>query len=224
MKIKFGAIVTDGRGKLGGHVFSKNRAGSYVRTKVTPSNPQTAAQSIVRSLFGTISAGWSALTQSVRDSWDGAVGDWQKTDIFGDIKNPTGKSLYQRLNNQAQVVGYSAIATPPVKLAMVSGQVTACTVNSISGSIILTGAYAGADARVVLLGTSPQSAGTKFVKNKLRQIVAPLANAYSDTDAFDTYEAKFGTPAAGQNIYFGIKYILPSGQSSPVQTIKANVS
>jgi len=37
MKTLFGAIVVDGRGKLGGHVASKNRHGSYFRTKVSPS-------------------------------------------------------------------------------------------------------------------------------------------------------------------------------------------
>ena len=42
-KIKFGMMMTDASGKLGGQVFSKNRGGSYVRTKVTPTNPQTAA-------------------------------------------------------------------------------------------------------------------------------------------------------------------------------------
>lgn len=43
-KIKFGMMMTDARGKLGGQVFSKNRSGSYVRTKVTPVNPQTTTQ------------------------------------------------------------------------------------------------------------------------------------------------------------------------------------
>jgi len=47
MKMKFGAIVVDGRGKIGGHVASKNRGGAYLRTKVTPSNPQTGYQAAV---------------------------------------------------------------------------------------------------------------------------------------------------------------------------------
>src|SRR3546814_3353017 len=50
-KVKFGALMTDARGKLGGHVFSKNRAGSYLRTKVTPVNQQTSYQTSVRALF-----------------------------------------------------------------------------------------------------------------------------------------------------------------------------
>lgn len=93
MKIKFGALVTDGRGKLGGHVASKNRSGNYLRTKVTPSNPQTAAQQATRAVLGSLSTAWSGLTLAQRNSFNSAVGDWSGTNIFGDIKNPTGKNL-----------------------------------------------------------------------------------------------------------------------------------
>ena len=223
MKIKFGAIVTDGSGKLGGHVFSKNRAGNYIRTKVTPSNPQTTAQGVVRALFGIISAGWSALTQTARDSWDGAVGSWATSNIFGDMKNPTGKTLYQRLNNQALVAGYSAVALPPARLAMVSGSLTGAEFGIAATTLTLTGAYAGADARVMVVATSPQSAGTQFVKNKLRTIISPVGNLYTGLSGYASYEAKFGEPVIGQNIFVGVKYVLSTGQVSPLQTIRATV-
>ena len=76
-KIKFGMMMTDARGKLGGQVFSKNRSGAYVRTKVTPVNPRTAAQPLSRSILGTLSASWSGLTEVQRRSWNAAVDDWQ---------------------------------------------------------------------------------------------------------------------------------------------------
>lgn len=56
MKIKWGMMMTDGRGKLGGQVASKNRAGAYVRTKVTPVNPRTTQQQAIRTLFGSIAS------------------------------------------------------------------------------------------------------------------------------------------------------------------------
>src|SRR6056297_1294291 len=98
MKMKFGALVTDGRGKIGGQVASKNRYGSYLRTKVTPSNPQTASQLNVRSVLAALSSGWRDLTQAQRDGWNAAVLDFQKTNVFGDTITPTGKNLYTRLN------------------------------------------------------------------------------------------------------------------------------
>src|SRR5690606_37427563 len=101
-KVKFGMMMTDARGKLGGQVFSKNRAGSFVRTKVTPANPNTEANRKARALFFEISQQWSSLSQQVRDSFDAAVQDWARTDIFGDLRNPTRKNLCQSLTNQAQ--------------------------------------------------------------------------------------------------------------------------
>ena len=65
-KIKFGMMMTDASGKLGGQVFSKNRGGSYVRTKVTPTNPQSTAQMSIRGIFASISSRWSSLTEAQR--------------------------------------------------------------------------------------------------------------------------------------------------------------
>src|SRR4051812_170938 len=84
MKVKFGSLVVDGRGKIGGHVLSKNRGGAYMRTKVTPINPQTADQSTVRGTLTSLSQSWRALTQNQITAWNNAVQNFQSTDIFGD--------------------------------------------------------------------------------------------------------------------------------------------
>ena len=223
-KIKFGMIVTDGRGKLGGQVFSKNRAGSYIRTKVTPVNPATTSQSAARSLFGSISQQWSGLSDTVRNGWNAAVSEWQKTDIFGDLKLPSGKALFQRLNNQAQSVGYAAVTSAPSKEEMVSGIITGALLSVTNFEITLTGAYSGAGARIVLYATPQLSDGTTFVKNKLRQIYTAVGNAYDVIDAYDAYVIKYPAPAVNSNVYLAVKYVLPNGQASPLQIIKATVS
>lgn len=222
-KIKFGMIVVDGRGKLGGHVLSKNRAGAYARTKVTPVNPQTVFQTAARSLFGVISQQWSGLSDAARSGWNSAVAEWQKTDIFGDLKQPSGKALFQRLNNQAQSAGYPAVTSAPAKLEMVEGIITAVEHNDSNGDVTLTGAYSGANARLYIFATPPLSAGTTFVKNKLRALTSQLGSTYDGTAVFDEYNAKFGAPDVGANVYFGVKYVLPNGQASPMQVVKASV-
>jgi len=216
-------MMTDARGKLGGQVFSKNRGGAYVRTKVTPTNPQSVNQTVVRQLFGTIAQLWSTLSNTVRSEWNSAIEEWKTTDIFGDLRTPSGKALHQRLNQQAQVAGYGAIASPPAKLEMVSGVVTAGQLAIGVAEITITGAYAGADARVMLYATPQLSQGTKFVKDKLRNVYNSVANAFTPADAYDAYQTRFGVPTVGDNVYLGIVYVLPSGQASPIQIIKATV-
>ncbi len=222
-RIKFGMMMTDARGKLGGQVFSKNRAGAYIRTKVTPTNKQTTAQTLARVLFGAISAGWSALSGSSRAGWNEAVPEWATTDIFGDLKNPTGKELYQRLNNQAQSAGYPAVTSIPAKLALPGDVVSVAEIAIGAGTITLTGASASVAARSVYTATAQLTQGTKFVKNRLRQIYTSVSSTTSPSDAYAAYVAKFGIPKLGDNIVIGLKYVNASGQATPVQTIKATI-
>jgi hypothetical protein len=120
MKMKFGALVVAGSGKIGGQVASRNRAGAYLRTKSTPINPQTASQSAVRSRLASISQSWRDLTAAQRAAWNGSVSNFQKTDVFGDLRNPTGFNLYQRLNNNLVTIGKTEIQVPPVPSEVLS--------------------------------------------------------------------------------------------------------
>ena len=223
MKIKWGALVVDGRGKIGGQIASKNGAGAYMKNKVTPSNPQTTRQSIVRALFAVISAGWSALTLAQIAGWNEAVSDWTSTNIFGDLKKPTGKALFQRLNNQAQAVGLPAVTAVPVKLALPNAPISAVPIGIGAATIAATGMDTSASTQIAIWATAPVSNGTKNVKSKLRQIYAVAGDSYSATDAFTAYEAKFGAISLAQNIFIGVKYVVASGQASPLQVLKSDI-
>lgn len=221
MKIKFGALVVDGRGKLGGHVASANRGGAYLRTKVTPSNPQTIYQSIIRAIWGAISQAWSGLTEAEILGWNSAVPEWKTTNIFGDLKQPSGKNLHQKLNQNLLVAGYPGITSVPEKEAMVEGVVSAVAIDTTAETLTATGAYTGASARVVVFATPDVSAGTTFVKNRLRKIGAGLGSTYTPAQMYIDYVAKYGVPADGDRIFVGFKYVIPTGQASPLQTVLA---
>lgn len=223
-KIKFGMMMTDARGKLGGQVFSKNRSGAYIRTKVTPSNPQSARQSAIRSLFAAISAGWSILTAAQRAGWNGAVSSWATTDVFGDLKNPSGKNLHQRLNQNLGNTGQTLIDDVPAKIDLPTDQITGVAIAVGAATLTLTGAYTTAGTAVQVFGTTQLSQGTSFVKDKLRQIYTADAAAVTPADAYAAYVAKFGAPVAGDNVYIAARYIGDNGQASVLQTVKAVVS
>lgn len=224
MKIKWGALVVDGRGKIGGHVASKNKAGAYLRTKTTPTNPQTTSQTSARSLFGSISQQWSGLSDAVRAGWNSAVADWSKTDIFGDLKQPSGKALFQRLNNQAQSAGLSAVTTAPAKQEIPEYTLLSAVIATGTDTITLTGNVGLPSEQVVVVGTTQLSAGTSFVKNKLRQINAQTSDPGFNGANYTGYVDKFGTPTAGDNVYIGIKFVMDNGQASPLQVVKATVT
>lgn len=65
-------------GKLGGSVFSRNKAGYYVRRWANPTNPQTVGQMRARSVLASVSSAWHSLSDSEKGAWNSfAVTDFK---------------------------------------------------------------------------------------------------------------------------------------------------
>lgn len=203
MKVKFGAMVVEGRGKLGGQVASRNRAGAYFRNKVTPVNPGTTSQIGSRNRLTGLSQGWRSLTVAQREQWNQAVGDFAKTDVFGDIRHPSGFNLYQRLNNNLLVVGQSTIDSPPAAGEVESFTSLSVAAESGTQSFSLTFAPAiSSGYSVKVFATAAQSAGKNFVKSEYRLIGVIDDADTSPVDFLSEYQAKFGDITAdGSKIF-----------------------
>lgn len=206
MKIKFGALVVDGRGKVGGHVMSKNRGGAYMRTKVTPINPQTAFQSAVRATLTAFAQGWRALTANQRAAWNSAVSNFTKTDVFGDIKKPSGINLYVKLNSNITTGEGTPITEPPALTS--SPELVTITVTSDASTPTLSAAFGAspvpADTSYVIEATAQQSPGKSFLKNQYRVLMVVPAAGTTPSNILSAYTSRFGTLVAGQKIGFRI--------------------
>lgn len=224
MKIKWGALVTDGRGKLGGHVASKNRGGNYLRTKTTPVNPQSTAQTDVRSIFGNLSQAWSGLTESERESFNEAVGNFAQTDIFGDLKNPSGKALFQRLNQNLLIVGESQLNSAPGLVSAPSEIATTVTIDTAGSEIIFDNLASAGDGHPIVRSSGPVSAGTSFVKNRMRIVSTESQGPGFQGSVYTDYVAKFGTPSVGQKVYIELNYVLSNGVQTPKVKLLATIS
>jgi hypothetical protein len=197
MKAKFGMIVTEGRGKLGGHVFSKNRGGAYVRTKVTGSNPQTVAQQAARSFLAEFSSAWRGLTQAGRDAWNSAVSNFTGTNVFGDTVTPTGKNLYTGLNVNLANINGTAITTPPLPVAVVEPTVS-ITDMSEDPIFEITVGNLDTNQKYLIEATAQVSPGVGFFKGKYRVIDVMLGSESQPFSISTAYVAKFGSIVAGQ--------------------------
>lgn len=219
-KIKFGMFMTDARGKVGGQVFSKNRGGAYVRTKVTPSNARTSRQVFIRSLLASISQKWSTLTASQRNSFNESVTSWATTDIFGDSRNPSGKSLFTKLNVNLVNSGQAQVTVAPNKIDIPIIGITSAIADISEEEITITATGSFAGGACVVFGTAPQSAGTNFFKGKYRQITTKVATLPTATELWDAYVAKFGAPKVGDNISLLVQFIGANGQPSVPVAVK----
>lgn len=197
MKIKFGALVVAGRGKIGGHVASRNRAGAYLRTKVTPVNPQSIDQVAARNRLAGISTDWRALSAAERIAWNAAVSDYAKTDIFGDIRNPSGFNLHQKLNNNLVNVAQAQITAPPLPEAIDAFTSVAVAADFTLQTVTITYAPAiAADHSALVFGTPAISPGVSFVKSEYRQFDVMVAADATPFVISAEYIAKFGAVGA----------------------------
>lgn len=195
--IKWGMMVVDGRGKLGGHVLTKSRNGATARTKVTPANPQTSYQQANRATFGQLSSNWAALDEAERKAWNEAVNEWQKTNIFGDLKNPAGRDLYISLNRNILQAGGTAIDVPPTKEGITPNAITSIDFDAVNEEISITLQDDPKTNEVaVIYFTAPMSPGRYNFSGAYRFFMtnnkSPITIPYAD------YEARFGSLVVGK--------------------------
>lgn len=218
-KIKWGALVVDGRGKLGGHVLTKTRSGATIRTKVTPVNPQTSAQAAARSRLGGNSQAWKTLSEADRRGWNGAASETAKTNIFGDQYFPTGKNLFTALNSNLMLIGYNPLETAPEMVSI--PVIVDMTVTEAGNPAVLTitGTFEGEipNARLVVEATQQLSPGVYNPSGKFRMIGNYSAESFSEGIAITVdYVAKFGAIGDGKKIFIRAYAIAgATGQASP---------
>lgn len=224
-KIKWGAIVVDGRGKLGGHVFTKTKSGATMRTKVTPVNPKTSAQAAARSRLGGNSQAWAGLSEAQRRAWNALASETSKTNIFGDQYFPSGKNLFTSVNNNLIMSGNPSITNTPTFGELPFIVDMTATINTVAKTILLNIALDGSvvDMALVIEATQPSSPGKFNFDGSYRQIavegggVPPTATAL-----WDAYVAKFGKPTQGRKVSFRAYYISTSaGNASPRFSVSA---
>lgn len=216
-------MMTDGRGKLGGQVASKNRSGAYVRTKVTPVNPNTSFQSAVRQRLVSLSKEWGHLSESDRNKWNVAAnsGSWNKTDIFGDERRPTGKNLFTGINLVSLESTNTLLTRVPRKADFSQFSVTSLSV--IIGDDVVVSVDVAEEPTVgtrwQVEATAPISPGRYYLKNLYRNIdnTIQVVEGASQLTISNPYNYRFGAlgeEAVGQRIGVRIRQVL-DGQVTP---------
>lgn len=213
--IKWGMMVVDGRGKLGGHVLTKSRNGASVRTKVTPTNPQTSYQQANRAIFGQLSSSWTGLTEAQRQAWNGAVKEFEKTNIFGDLKAPAGRDLYISLNRNILQAGGTEIAIPPTKEGIKPNAIIDLSFDAVNDEILIELSLAPEANEVAMVYfTAPMSPGRYNFSGAYRSF--QFFQTEEISIPFATYEGRFGSLQAGKAL--GLKVVIinkVTGEVSP---------
>lgn len=220
-KILFTAVVADMRAKLNGSVFSKNRYGAYVRTKVTPTNPSTTAQVNARNILATHSQGWRSLTSAQRTGWINASPNFPFTDVFGNVRYLAGNALYVKLNSNLNYAEEAAIDDAPSPVSIPAITLVSVAAAAGAGTVAVTFAPTPVPAgfAMIIEATPNVSPSINFVSNKFRNVAVVAAAGTSPHATGTAYVAKFGGMTAGQQLFVRVFLIsTDSGQAGiPLQ-------
>src|SRR5690625_2853135 len=104
MRLQFGSIITDARGKLGGHSFAKNKNGNFARRNQRQKRTRTNLQANHRARFARISDVWNNLSQQQRNAWHQFGQNYTKTDNLGKQYQLNGREIFfQRQLNRLEI-------------------------------------------------------------------------------------------------------------------------
>lgn len=163
-------IFNEISGKLGGAVGLTTASGMILRSRVTPNNPQTDPQFLVRGILSSLTARWGeVLTAAEREGWENLADDTPGS--------ASGINLFVKGNSERLRAEVAAVNTAPVTMSCQLTPPTSIVVDDSSNNLtfdiqpcldasdpwILTGGF----LNVYVTRQQPQSRSTRIHPYKL---------------------------------------------------------
>jgi hypothetical protein len=234
MLAKFGAIVTEGRGKLGDVVFSRNHYGAsahayappYSKSHGTPSEKQVQASGV----FAYTRSQWALLSEEERLAWRTAATTFSRVNVFGDKMPLTGQALFVKLNHRLIWLGmdYNHLPPTPVPVQCIKSLDTFYAANDGTMEFYFTNQLNQNDFYFWEWSTPSLSPGINSARNFPRLIARSFLTSEGYENIGTNFFAYFNAlPVAGKKIFLLIQTLhTRTGLISPplmISTIVQNV-
>ena len=194
-------------GSLGSIVFSHNRFGSYMRARVVPTNPGSAAQVLARNRMSDLTNRWlNTLTAAQRDAWTTYAANVPVTNRIGEQIYLTGLNWYVACNSfRDSEPTLSRVDDGPTIFNLSAFTVLAPPTASeatqqVSVTFPNTDDWADDDGAMLMFGTRPQNPSVNYNNLSYRY----GASVLGDTAIPPTSPATLAYPftfVAGQRIF-----------------------
>lgn len=223
-RLKFGAIVIDARGKIGGHILGKGLHGNYIGTKTPPKKITTIYQKKIRDRFRQISSAWADLSVYDRESWNQKIHLYTRTNVFRDLKNPTGKNLHQQLNLNLLLSDQNLVDTCPDPLPVHSPGIENVEAEENPTSLKIQTSFDTTGNKIMCYATGIVSAGVTSVRQRLRFIGSRSGDLPGTFDFSEDYNNRFAPFQKNDHLFVAIKTINQNGESSNLTIVKTKVT
>lgn len=152
MKYTPGLMVGQLSGKAGSTVASRNRSGSYFRTRNIPKLVQNAATTAVRNNFTVNSQAYREIEEAQRAAWAALGASIVRKNSLGTAFHLTGLQAFQSVNRNLTALGLSSVADAPFFDA--AEGLTSITPTVAAGSPETTAITTGANSATQLVTSS----------------------------------------------------------------------
>ena len=198
--IRYGAVIVDSRGTVGGMTFKATRAGLAMQRKSTPRTTPTQATSLQRARFAELSQDWHAtLDASQRAAWRALAAANPLADPWGTTWPLSGLAFYIRTNLSLLALGQTKITDAPATQAVTAlATATLAITAPNTATLTFTPTPTTANHLLLLRATPAMSPGLSQYSGRYRQLAVGGAGQTSPWDIAAAYTAKFGTFLAGQ--------------------------
>jgi hypothetical protein len=206
-KIKFSAVVSDARGKIGGNVFARNASGAYIRSFAMPVNPNTAKQQAVRTSFANLISSWKSISAVKQQLWEDMTPQYPYNNSLGEASKYTGQQLYNHLNMNLKTANATVLEVPLVpqtftNTSVVSVEMVLTAGVLTTGEVAVVTAGSATETVIVEVTTSLSGGITKPAKGLFRKVlVQDAAAAGSDIEFLAEYIALYGSPELGAKVF-----------------------
>jgi len=226
--VKYGSLVTEIIGSVGGQTFQRSRNGFSVRNKPRPRNTRTLYTNQARYITAVVSATWATLSDVQRASWDAVAPNWPAVDHFGDPVILSGYNTFVR-SNIGLIYADGAPATSGLNPSSVSPLLDpAIAIAEGAGTASLTwlGGAVPADTTVLLWLSQPVSAGRAFNRSQLRIAGRLLATTSSPVPFAPELVKRMGVfPPPGARVWAAVQSVSAlAGNMGMIQPVSCIVT
>lgn len=208
-KVTLGPTIAAASGSIGGTVYSRNRYGTYIRTRAIPVNPNTSHQQKIRGILAARSQEWRDLDDDTRNQWVTWAAINPFTDVLGNSQVLQPNAAFVRLNMLLTHVGDEVIESPPVGAAPDALTSFSFVASKTLESCVLTyePTPLDGDDHLVIYAAVVNSAGVKYVENLYKMVEISAVATPSGISPIVAIENRFGDLIVGQTVHIRLRVL-----------------
>ena len=204
-------------GKFGLTVTWPARNGLVRRILVTPKNPRTDRQLVVRDLLVQQARRFDALTDAQQDAWNVAAAGFHSTHSLGQSGPLTGLQLFVRINCKLGLLNLATVDVPPTAPQFPSLAPQNLVITNTAGVVaVKLTCPTDPSTNTVLRASPPQNSAVRACRN-FRIIGLCPAPVQGAADITSLYTAEFGAAPAGKRLFVQASTMVDGFESLPRQ-------